>query len=243
MSLILDALKKSEAERQRGQAPGLFVEQAPLVRARREGTPAWAYALAALLLVVLAVFGWREWSRGQAAPAEAEVVVAPPSPTDTGASPPTTAAPVPAAAVEAPAGEPVSARAAPSVATPAPRPAPASPRASEPPPAASARGSDVVVAPAGASGADATAAPAGREAGEPPLPRLADLGAGERAALPPLKLTMHVFADDAPARFVILDGRRLGEGAMVAEGIVLREIRRDGIVLEASGRVLLVPRP
>lgn len=64
MSLILEALKKSEAERQRGKAPGLFVEQATLPRRRRGGAPAWAYALGVLFVVVVAVFGWREWSRG-----------------------------------------------------------------------------------------------------------------------------------------------------------------------------------
>lgn len=85
--------------------------------------------------------------------------------------------------------------------------------------------------------------PAGEGRGEGSIPRLADLAAGERAALPPLKLTMHVFADDPAARFVILDGRRLGEGAMVADGVVLRGIDRDGVVIEAQGRALRLPRP
>lgn len=75
------------------------------------------------------------------------------------------------------------------------------------------------------------------------MPRLADLAAADRASLPPLKLTMHVFADDPASRFVILDGRRLGEGAMVADGIVLRGIDRDGVVIEARGRALRLPRP
>ena len=75
------------------------------------------------------------------------------------------------------------------------------------------------------------------------LPRLADLPGNERAALPPLKLTMHVYADDPAARFVILDGRRLGEGGMLGEGVLVREIRRDGVVLESGGRALLLPRP
>lgn len=87
----------------------------------------------------------------------------------------------------------------------------------------------------------------GRQEGAPApaeaLPRLADLAAADRASLPPLKLTMHVFADDPAARFVILDGRRLGEGAMVADGIVLRGIDRDGVVIEAQGRALRLPRP
>jgi general secretion pathway protein B len=61
MSLILEALRKSEAERRRGQAPGLFVEQVRLPERRRDGTPAWAWALMLLLAVVLLAWGWREF--------------------------------------------------------------------------------------------------------------------------------------------------------------------------------------
>lgn len=75
------------------------------------------------------------------------------------------------------------------------------------------------------------------------MPRLADLPAAERNALPPLNITMHVFADEPGQRFVILDGRRHGEGAQPAEGMVIREIRRDGLVLSLNGRDVLVPRP
>lgn len=75
------------------------------------------------------------------------------------------------------------------------------------------------------------------------LPRLADLPAAERNALPALKLSMHVYADDPAQRFVILDGRRQAEGAALADGVVLAEIRRDGLVLDAHGRRLLLPRP
>ncbi|MCX7032859.1 MAG: hypothetical protein NT046_02660, partial [Arenimonas sp.] len=62
MSLILEALRKSEAERQRGRSPGLFVEQRP-ARARERRVPAWAIALGALLVAVLLAWGWREWRR------------------------------------------------------------------------------------------------------------------------------------------------------------------------------------
>jgi general secretion pathway protein B len=70
MSLILEALRKSEAERRRGQAPGLFVEQVRVPVRRREGTPAWAWALMLLLAGVLAAWGWREF--GERAPASEE---------------------------------------------------------------------------------------------------------------------------------------------------------------------------
>ena len=149
---------------QRGKAPGLFVEQVVVPVRSRPATPGWAYAAGVLFVVVVGVFGWREWSRGDSS----------------GGVPP-------------------------------PQPSPAS----------------------GAGSPELAAA----------LPRLADLPAAERNALPPLKITMHVFADDPAQRFVILDGRRHAEGATPAEGVVIREIRRDGLVLSLRGRDVLLPRP
>ena len=55
MSFILDALKKSESERQRQSGPALFeVKVAP----RRTRLPLWALALALLLAVNLAILAW-----------------------------------------------------------------------------------------------------------------------------------------------------------------------------------------
>jgi hypothetical protein len=85
MSFILDALKKSENDRQRQSGPALFeVRVAP----PRAGFPTWAYALLALLAVNLAVVGWLMLRRPAAA-----------------ATPPmqAAAAPAPAAATPAPA--------------------------------------------------------------------------------------------------------------------------------------------
>jgi len=75
------------------------------------------------------------------------------------------------------------------------------------------------------------------------MPGLRDLPATDRAALPPLKLSMHVYADVPAERFVLIDGRRYGEGMTLAPELLLHEIRRDGIVLEFRGRRFLLPRP
>jgi general secretion pathway protein B len=74
------------------------------------------------------------------------------------------------------------------------------------------------------------------------LPGLASLSTAERAALPPLKVSMHVWAADPARRFAIVDGQRVGEGALLAGGTVA-EIRPDGVVLEIQGRRLLLARP
>lgn len=261
MSLILEALKKSEAERQRGKAPGLFVDQAVLPRRRRTGAPAWAYALSVLFAVVVAVFGWREWSRGDLA-----VVGTPPQSSAASAE---VSAEVAAVGPLPPVGEGRSegapgATALPTTsAPPSPPPAPAREAASSAvadvsAPSQGAAPTPVVpqaTTPSSASTAAPPVPPAGEVRGEgtpdasdipmptPTLPRLADLPASERNALPPMNVTMHVFADDPAQRFVILDGRRYGEGATPADGVVIREIRRDGLVLSLGGRDVLLPRP
>lgn len=230
MSLILEALRKSEAERQRGRAPGLFVEQRP-ARSRGRRVPSWAWVLGALPLAVLLAWGWREWQRAEVvlvtppAPSAATVAEARPTqvaprtevaPREPGALAPITLAPAAApAAAPAPAPAPVAAPAPAVVASPAapsvPPPMPAEPASPAPPIAT--------------------------------LPGLGALSATDRAGLPPLKLSMHVYADAPAQRFVILDGQRLGEGASPASGVVLEEIRRDGLVLSVNGQRLLLARP
>ena len=55
MSFILDALRKSETERQKAQVPG--IADAPLV-VHRKHMPRWAVGLIACLSACLAILGW-----------------------------------------------------------------------------------------------------------------------------------------------------------------------------------------
>lgn len=57
MSYILDALRKSEQERQRGTTPGLATTHAP-PRARKSGRAVWPWLLAAALLTNAGVLVW-----------------------------------------------------------------------------------------------------------------------------------------------------------------------------------------
>ena len=242
MSLILEALKKSEAERQRGKAPGLFVEQAVAPVRGRQRTPGWAYALGVLLVVVVGVLVWREWSR-----ADTTAVGAPPpqpSPASGEGSPDVAALPpLPPAGEGRGEGAPGASVVAPPVALPPPQPSPAREAAS--PDIARVPAPVPAPAPRPVPAQTPTQAPTITELPEPTntLPRLTDLPASERNALPPLKITMHVYADEPSQRFVILDGRRHGEGANPADGVVIQEIRRDGLVLSLRGRDVLLPRP
>ena len=82
MSFILDALKKSETDRQRQAAPALFEVK---VAAPRRKFPLWAVGLAVLLGVNVLVLGWLLLRRpgnsaaplAQAAPAAAQNVAQP----------------------------------------------------------------------------------------------------------------------------------------------------------------------
>jgi general secretion pathway protein B len=69
MSLILEALKKSEANRRLGQAPDLGT---PFTPARHGRSPAWA-----LLVIVLALGAGLWWWFGRATPAPAPAAAAP----------------------------------------------------------------------------------------------------------------------------------------------------------------------
>jgi general secretion pathway protein B len=73
------------------------------------------------------------------------------------------------------------------------------------------------------------------------LPLDALLGA-QRESLPPLRLSMHVYADDPMRRFAIVDGQRLREGDALATGLQVLAIQRDGLRLAWNDRVLWVPR-
>jgi general secretion pathway protein B len=53
---------------------------------------------------------------------------------------------------------------------------------------------------------------------------------------------MHVWNSDATRRFAIVDGQRVVEGTRVGAAVVTA-VRRDGVVLDVNGRLLLLPRP
>lgn len=262
MSLILEALRKSEAQRRLGQAPDLH---SPVIATTSRGRlPRWLVPALALMLV-----GAAAWWLGRMAvpdPSNGTATEAVVSPTPLPVELDTTERPTADAPESPPLPLPVqSPPARPSPATaaaprPAPEPAlPAAPRApaaaareSAPPPAAEVQRRPAVAAtptpdPAPAEAAEVPApstplAPAAAEAGDGLL-RLADLPAATRAGLPPLRISMHVYSEQPARRFAIIDGRRVGEGGLLEGQGVVEAIRRDGIVVDFDGRRVLLPRP
>lgn len=255
MSLILEALKKSEQQRRIGQLPTLGSAPATPRRRRR-----WLPALLALVVLALASGWWLGREGG-----DPFLPAAAPEPAAPAVAAPASEAPAPEPAVEAagvveqaspalPGGAAADAT-APAPVEPAPAPAPASHAA--PPQRAAASTPPDTPAPAPAPGAPGEAAPAAVPAQAPPapppatgaatphetLPLMWELPYATRRDLPAFTLNMHVYAADSAERFVILDGERHVEGDTIGEdGPRLAEIRADGLVLEFHGQRFLFPR-
>lgn len=240
MSLILDALKKSENERQSQGQPAMFEIRVAPPKAR---FPVWAVLVGLLLgvnlLVLLVVLVMRD-------PA------APPTPSSGPApgAPAPTAAPAAAAATAVAAGTALPADLRAAVPAGAPTPvAPTSALASRfnPPLVEDPElGAEPADEPAGAvpvlpSAALPSATPArpggGVVAGLPD--RAALLAAGTQ--VPEVNVSLHAWNRDPAARFVFVDGARAGEGSVLPSGLRVEQITPDGTVLSWRGSRFLVP--
>ena len=214
MSLILDALKKSEAERLRGQAPTLLspLAAAPS-RARASEKSRLPLHVLIVLLIIALILGYF-YTKAPATsppPAVAPTVNEESRPVPAMIDPPVVAAPKPAA-IKPAASPPVA------VVTPSPIAPTKTPEISQ--------------APASIP----EAAPITRMAS------LSELPTEQRQQLPPLKLSMHVYSPEASKRFAIIDGQRVNEGSVLGTAVV-EQIRQDGVVLSVQGQSYLLPRP
>jgi general secretion pathway protein B len=249
MSFILDALKKSEVERQRQAIPGLMDSRPLPPRAK---FPLWAAALIALLAVnlgVLAVVLTRSGPSPAPLPAGAQPQ---PAPATTSATTPATTPGTAPAATSARAPSPAAAASAapdhfsPMDAAP-PVYAPEIPPTQDNPPAGAARRS--ARADSSSDGAIQHAARApdpvltdSNPADSEVLPSINEIDVANQPALANLHLDVHVYATQPSERFVYINMRKYREGATLAEGPVLERIRRDGVVLSYQGLRFVLPR-
>jgi general secretion pathway protein B len=257
VSFILDALRKSEHERQRQTGPGLA--EVPVAPAKPKSN-VWAIAAIALLIVNLLAVGVYLLRRAQpqdTAVATTPASAAPDAATTAAAANPTLATP---AATQAPAITQ-------SATAPAPRPAVSEPVNRNPladevggadpslqaaaavpegPPAVTRNGAtkrgSVVYAPIPEAGdapySEPAAEPAVRAAPAAAPARDALPGADEltaRGTLPALHLDLHVYAAQPPQRFIFVNSRKYREGETLAEGPVVEQITADGAVLNFRG--------
>jgi hypothetical protein len=222
MSFILDALKKSELERQRQTVPGLMDTR---FGARRRRLPRWAIALAVLLAINLLVLTYVLIRKStpqapQSAQTSSRVQSDAPLPAAPAAAPehfsPLDAAPVYAPEIPVTAATDRSGVATPGVATRAVHPT---------------RQADPLL-----SNEDTQAD------NQEVLPSISELSLSGAQALPDLHLDVHVYATRAPERFVYINMRKYHEGSVLQEGPTVERIRRDGVVLNYQGLRFILPR-
>jgi general secretion pathway protein B len=267
VSFILDALRKSEHERQRQTGPALA--ELPVATPKSRSN-VWAPAAIALLLVNLVVVGVlliRNSLRDTRAPAAA-VVATPPAST-----PPASTSRAPMAEQSTAAGNTAAMTAAP----------PATLRPAEPPKAPVGQAQNPLEAETSITpptldpqmAAQASAAPPGPPAvtrapvsrgsvvyeslpdsaavGGQPTQRAdasrlaAGAGSGLPSAdelasfgIPALKLDLHMYSTVAAERLVFINAHKYREGDTLPEGPEVRQITPSGVVLEYKGRSYLL---
>jgi len=213
MSLILDALKKSEQERRRERGPDLQSIHRPMMATasprRRHGW--WLFGGVLALLNAAGLAWWLLRSDAVVDPAHTvvattqaveerpSVAAADPATTATGntaVTNPTTTAPSSADAV-------------------------------------------VAIAPVqrDVDAEFSTITPGASEALAPtaPVQELWELPEAIRRNLPPMTYSFHVYSSDPLRRTIIINNRRLREGEQVADDLLLEEITQDGVILATAG--------
>jgi general secretion pathway protein B len=232
MSLILDALKKSEAERQRQTGPALLEVRVTQPRRR---FPAWVVAVGILLALNLLLLLAFVLYRPVAAP-----VPAPTAGVASGAAAVTAAAAAPAVAAPSPLPASVAPMAAGAAAPPTLQAASVSGEAGAlAPPPRSFSQSDTVTDGQNSQGNPADnepAVPAGVAAHYSNLPSFSDVGGD----LPTLRLDLHVYAERARDRYALINMHRVQEGAALPEGARVLAITREGVALEYRGQEFML---
>lgn len=218
MSFILDALKKSESERQSNSRPGFANVPASSAQSH---APRWIWFVSALLGInAIVIAGLWFGSRADT----------PGVPPDTSAQTATTrSAPPPFAEIVSDAR-----RDRASVpATEAPQAASSNSSAAEPLP---------TVEPPPPSRRETPAARVSPAPNPAVLATFNELRVNGSLQLPDLHLDIHVYAENPAERFVFVNMSKYREKATLAEGPTIREINADGVVLEYRGTSFLLPR-
>ena len=74
------------------------------------------------------------------------------------------------------------------------------------------------------------------------LPSLTELRANGTLQLPDLHVDIHVYSDVQSERFVFINMNKYRENSSLDEGPVLKQITSDGVILEYRGTVFMLPR-
>lgn len=226
MSFILDALRRAEAQRERGQVPGLHSQSvttaapdAPAPRARASVVGVLGALCALLTVALVALWWWRE-------PAQTPVPLALPTPVSPASSP---------LVAHAPASAPPASAAAPTAPTPAPVPPPP---VQKPPPVT--RLDPAKVSPPHIAPAPRVARPMAASAASTPASAAApllsppELPEPWRSTVTRLGVTGAVHSSDPTQSFVMVGGQLAHEGDRVAPDISIERIGPRATVLRAG---------
>ena len=216
MSYILDALRKADAERERDPARGIHAQpSAGSATQASAGAPAWLWPASVIAAgVVGAALIWQQRSVPVTVPAPVRpVTIAVATAVPAAAVVPPAPAPLPAPVPERPITKVVAAPAAVPAAMPL-----APPQAAASAPVAAAVARPAAPAPA----ADRVYA-------------MAELPAEVQKDLPKLAISGGVHSENAAQRMLVVGGQVLSEGAEVAPGVVLEQIRAGNAVLRFRG--------
>jgi general secretion pathway protein B len=217
MSYILDALKKSDQERQQGASPNLYSTHGPIIGQRRDSASLFKrqpFLLISsglvLFCIVLAIFFFRQhrFFSKQDSTKTPDAVLLSTEPRTTTTAPRTQVAPQ-----ETETNELIS------------------------PQVTIIEDDEVVFSISTDKGTfepSADAAPETTQTSVAFLPFLEDLPDALRTKLPPLKFAGHTYAKKPSQRIIIINGKILREGDMIAPSTYLREITWEGVTIESN---------
>ena len=217
MSFILDALKKSESERQQ-QTPATFATVPSSESSPR--APRWLWVLGGLLVINLVVLLGLVM-RSSDAPPDAPVI------TESAATSETPSQAVTNFAEQIEAARLKESRR---------RALPLSPSAQQENPVETAIDSGST----DETGTPVETRPPAQSTAS--LPTIYELQANGILTLPELHLDIHVYSESPEDRFVFINMSKQREKSQLAEGPVIEEITPDGVILDHRGTTFLLPR-
>jgi general secretion pathway protein B len=244
MSYILEALRKSDQQRNRGATPTLFSGQEAMAVRRRPAVILYGVLAVALIGAGIAIGVMRPWQTPQAemaerapivvrapvaapAPAPAIAPLTPPKPQDTIAS-----APMPPVAESAPAiktePKPI-ARPKRRVDRPIRKAETSVADTSKTRPVPQSRTESLAAEP------ENIEPPATESANSQPVSTMSELPASIRDELPKIKITVHAYSGKPASRLVGYENRILREGDSLVPGLKIEEITPDGMILSYKG--------
>jgi general secretion pathway protein B len=243
MSYILDALRKSEAERRQVETPVLSPGTVDVVEVPRRSIAAWAGIAAVLVVAVGATLYWLYGTRGEpdrAGARSASVAAAPPAPVTSTAAAKPPAPSRPETEARKPADAPPELKRHPLATAPEP---PVRDLAGE----TRVEAAKPKRAPSSTASRDAGSGQANVATATAPTREqvvvLRSMPLDFQRALPELVVNIHIYARHEAERILYINNRQYHAGERVRADIVVEDIVEDGAVLSYRGQRFKLPRP